>query len=231
MQKFIYPVIVAVSVITTFTTPYFIRAAHPFYNWFYKRLSVRVKERLDNYQIKENQKKEVNDWKTIINISLARTIVFSVVSFAAVFVSFQYLYPFVLDKFSDNIPMFVCKLINASVTLIFISPFLYGLMINTSSTKNSYARLWDESKLNRTVILAWMLIRVFIALFFVILVLTKTFNFTGFIAFIIAFGIVMFILISRKAFRRHSKMEENFFQNLNAKAEDTDDQNNSEEYE
>lgn len=217
MKNFIYPVIVAVSVITTFTTPYFIRLANPFYNRLYKKLPQKTKLRLDNYQIHEKQKEEINDWKIILKISFLRIIVFSVISVAAILVSFQYLYPFVLAQLTDTVPVFVCNLIDASITLIAISPFLYGLMINTSSTKNSYNRLWSKSRWNRTVILSWTIIRVFIAIFFVIVILSKSFKFTGFMAFFIALGIVIFILIFRKTLHHPSSIEDNFFTNLNAK--------------
>lgn len=106
---------------------------------------------------------------------------------------------------------------NVSITLIALSPFLYGLMTNTSGTKNSYTRLWQKSRLNRTVILAWNFLRLAIALFFILIVISKSFKFPGFIAFFIAFCIVITILISKKFFNRPSSIEKNFLTNLNAK--------------
>lgn len=48
ISNFLYPVIVAVSVITTFLTPYMIRAANPAYNILEKLLSERVLQWADN---------------------------------------------------------------------------------------------------------------------------------------------------------------------------------------
>ncbi|MEK6555386.1 MAG: cation:proton antiporter, partial [Bdellovibrionota bacterium] len=49
-SDFLYPIAVAVSAVTTFTTPYLIKYADPFYFWIEKRLSPTIKERLARYE-------------------------------------------------------------------------------------------------------------------------------------------------------------------------------------
>ncbi|MEG1556109.1 MAG: cation:proton antiporter [Bacteroidales bacterium] len=223
LSNFIYPVIVAVSVITTFTTPYFIKAANPFYSWIHKILPEKVINMLDNYKIGGNNIKQESDWKTIIKISLLRTSIFSVLCFSITFLAFQYFYPFMFDKLQGRIPISVVNIINALLTLILMSPFLYGLMSNKQSTQTIYSRLWRESKLSRTGIVAWSLFRIFIAAFFVIIILSKSFKFTPLVGILIALAVVIFLLFSRNTLYRFSRIEANFMANLNAKEDQTEE--------
>ncbi len=49
MNPTLYPIVVAVSVVTTFTTPYMIKLADPFFNKIEKHIPERIKNRLDEY--------------------------------------------------------------------------------------------------------------------------------------------------------------------------------------
>ena len=65
LDPFISPIIVAVSVITTFTTPYFIRLANPFAEWLYKILPTKVQETLDRYASGKKTMNHDSDWKKL----------------------------------------------------------------------------------------------------------------------------------------------------------------------
>lgn len=216
LNKFIYPVIVAVSVVTTFTTPYCIRLANPVYKLLNKRMSPQMHARLDNYKLVNANAIGSDEWKTIIRTTLVRTIVFSVVSVAIIFLSFHYFYPFMFDKLAEPLSIPVCNIINAFVTLTLLAPFLYGIMTNKHSIQELYSRLWRRNRLNRIAIVAWTLLRIFIACVFVVLVLSKSFKFTKFAIVILAVFIAFFILFSKHMLKRYSFFEDNFFSNLSA---------------
>ncbi|MBQ9436406.1 MAG: cation:proton antiporter [Bacteroidales bacterium] len=220
LNPFIYPVIVAVSVITTFTTPYCIRFAVPFYNWLDRRLSPTTKAKLDRYKLVSSSSIVSDEWKIIITKTMTRTLVFLVMCIATILVSFRYFYPFVYDKLSETIPISVCNVLNAVVTLLVLSPFLYGLMTNKHATQELYSQLWRKNRFNRIIIVAWTLLRIFIACVFVTLVLSKSFKFTRFVIIIIAIFIAFFILFSQKSLKRYIAFEDNFLANLSANEED-----------
>lgn len=215
LNKFIYPVIVAVSVVTTFTTPYCIRLANPFYKWLNKRMSPQMHARLDNYKLVNNALGD-NEWKTVIKTTLVRTIVFSVVCVSIIFLSFHYFYPFMFDKLAEPLSIPVCNIINAVVTLSILSPFLFGIMTNKHSIQELYSRLWRKNRFNRIAIVVWTLLRIFIACVFVVLVLSKSFKFTKFAIVILAVFIAFFILFSKNMLKRYTMIEDNFFSNLSA---------------
>ena len=51
----IYPIIVAASVLTTFLTPYIMKATVPCYNFFYSHASARLKEKIDRREVEVAQ--------------------------------------------------------------------------------------------------------------------------------------------------------------------------------
>lgn len=216
LDPFIYPVIVAVSVITTFTTPYCIRFAAPFYEWLNNRLSPATKAKLDDYKLLNAPSLGNTEWKPIIQKTMVRTVVFSVLCVAIVLVSFQYLYPFVFDKLSNTFSVAFCNVLNALVTLVALSPFLYGLMTNKHATQELYSQLWHKGRFNRIIIVTWTLLRIFLACVFVMLVLSKSFKFTRFVIVIMALFIAFFILFSQKSLNRYIAFEDNFLANLSA---------------
>lgn len=219
LSNYIYPVIVAVSVITTFTTPYCIRFADPFTRWVEKKLPADVKTSLDNYSIVGKGNKTRGAWGIIIQKSMFRTVVFGILCFAITFIAFQYFYPFMVNLLSKYISVKLINIINAIILLIFISPFLYGLMSNNHSTQTLYSKLWREGSLNRVGIVAWTILRIILACFFVMVILSKSFRFTKLVVFLLALVIVIFFLFSRRTLHRFTIIEDNFMTNLNAKEE------------
>ncbi|MBR4535844.1 MAG: cation:proton antiporter [Bacteroidales bacterium] len=217
LSNYIYPVIVAVSVITTFTTPYCIRLADPFTRWVSRILPPQTKKALDEYSLVGKTNRAPGAWGIILKKSLLRSVIFGILCFSITFIAFQYFYPFMINLLSDHMPVSLINTINALILLTFISPFLYGLMSNNHSTQSLYAQLWKEGQLNRVGIVAWTVLRIIIAGFFVMVILSKSFRFTKFVIFLLAIAIVMLFLFSRRTLRRFTKIEDNFMTNLNAK--------------
>lgn len=224
LSSYIYPVIVAVSVITTFTTPYCIRFADPFGNWLNKKLPSSVKERMDNYSlIKSDPNNTSSGLGLIIKASLFRTIVFTIVSLAIVVISFEYFFPFMF-KILPDIPVKATNIISGVATLLFISPFLYGIMSNKGKTQALYSLLWREKPSNRIAIMAWSILRMIVVFFFVMVILAKSLKFTTLILVLLAIVIVIFFLFSRKTLHRLNRLEDNFMTNLNAKEQNENEQ-------
>ena len=79
---------------------------------------------------------------------------------------------------------------------------------------------WKESKAGRYLLLSWIILRTMLVVFFVIILLSKYFTFSIWLIIGIALLIVFIIFISRKAFKRYSKIETYFLSNLNLKEDD-----------
>ena len=220
MNPTIYPIIVAVSVITIFLTPYCIRGAVPVYNWCYKRLPQKVIGILDSYQLGGKQERFSPENKKMIRGVLVRTVIIAVLCFASIVFCVKWLNPFMaawLPKISSIFSEKLIMVINTLVTLSIASPFLVGLMTNRSKDVNRFTELWKENARNRVFLVAWVLGRLFLAVFFIVFILSKYLKLTAWLLIPIALGIAMFIFLTRRALRRFSKLEEHFLSNLNAK--------------
>ncbi|EXY30621.1 sodium/hydrogen exchanger family protein, partial [Bacteroides fragilis str. 3397 T10] len=100
LDPFISPIIVAVSVITTFTTPYFIRLANPFAEWLYKILPTKIQETLDRYASGKKTMNHDSDWKKLLKNMIGRVIIYSVLLTAIWLLSIQIIYPAISEMFA-----------------------------------------------------------------------------------------------------------------------------------
>ena len=215
LSPFIYPIIVAVSVITTFTTPYFIRFSTPFAGWLERHLPQKVKKSLDKYTAGSNTVNADSDWKKLLKVAFTRILIFFVMIVAIIISSFQWLYPFIQNHVEGLFGKTLC----AGVTLIAVSPFLVGLVVATRKEMQLSMNLWKGGRFNRGRLSALILFRTFSAVFFITLILFKTFAFTIWVGVVIAFAILIFLLLSRGSFKRMNKIEKHFLRNINAKEE------------
>lgn len=220
MPKHIYPVVIAASVITTFTTPYWIKAATPFYNFLDRVIPADIKVHMDEYSLL-GKKTGNKNWGSIITYSLPRVIIFSVLSFATLVFLFDYALPF-LNKFEivQKLPHPLYNIIGAVLALLIITPFLFGVTHNNQKTRQLYSDMARKSKGNVIVITVWTLFRMVIAALFVSSILIKFFKYTKWLLVLITIAIVLFLMFSRYALRRFSFLENNFMENLNAKESD-----------
>ncbi len=67
-DKNLYPIVVAVSVITTFLTPYIMKLAYPTLAFLDKHMSEETKEILEEYRKSRNENKKDKNWKRILKI-------------------------------------------------------------------------------------------------------------------------------------------------------------------
>lgn len=123
----VLPVIVCVSVITIFTTQFFIKAAEPAYNFIYSHLPQSIKDRLENYSGSADNgdgDEAHRIWSGIIKRYAARMVVFSVVTVAAIMIVTYYLLP----VFTTSMGTLWGEVVCAVITLVSISPFLYAII-------------------------------------------------------------------------------------------------------
>lgn len=212
-SSFLYPIVVAVSVITTFLTPYMIRLADPVTLFVEKHLPVSWDVALKKYAQGGSQTlNHENDWKKLIFAMLRITIIYSILSIAIIFISYKWITPFL----RDSIDVFWGALLSASITVILISPFLRAIMIKKNHS-NEFVTLWNVSKSNRAPLVATIVIRVLIVVSFIIFVIASTFKAS--IALIIGIAVIItVVMIGSRGLKRHSiLLERKFLQNLRSR--------------
>ena len=219
MREFIYPVIIAISVITTFTTPYFIRLAIPFYEWLDPKLPVKFKVFLDNYTSGGDLVKDESDWKRLLNYYLINILVYSVLLVAVILGFTHFIYPFITKELTGLFSDLLVNFVNSLLTIVVMIPFLMGLISINRKKKEIAAKLMSNSRANRRRVMALALLRMCLATFFVTLVLIINFKTTSWLIILISLTIMGFLFAAHKNFKAHWIMEDRFMYNLNQKEE------------
>lgn len=217
MPSHIYPVIIAASVITTFTTPYWIKAATPCYKWLNGKLSPDTKARMDEYCLLGRKSGDKN-WGSIITYSLPRVLIFTVLSLALLVVLFDHLFPFIRQfEVVKTLPRWVFNSFCAITSILVLLPFLYGIVYNNVKTRQLYAEMSQRNRSNIIVITVWTLLRFIIAAMFVFTILVKFFKYTKWVIVLITIAIIIFMMFSSRTLKRFTLLESSFMKNLNAK--------------
>ena len=213
-SDFLYPVVVAVSVITIFLTPYMIRLADPVYAWLDRKLPERVKSLLNRYNTGSAMVgSDSSDWKKYLVDITKTTVVNLILVIAILSLSYRFLVPLILD-----IPGVWGRFLAAAAVILLISPFLRTMMIHGLRSL-PFMRLWHENRVNRAPLVASVIIRILIGLGFVVAVLGHFFHFSVFLVSVLALSLIALILTNRFLHRQSKRIEETFNANMRAREE------------
>jgi CPA2 family monovalent cation:H+ antiporter-2 len=221
MPSYIYPVIIASSVITTFTTPYWIKLATPVYAKLESKMSPKTKRRLDEYALLGSTSSGKKSWRSIFKSNFTSVLIFSVLSFAILYLLFDFLFPFIkkLPYVTDVLPPGLFNTLCAIISFLIISPFLVGIVRNSPKTLELYRNLVRENRANIIVIIVWTLVRFMIVFYFVFSILVKFFKYTKWVIVMIAVAVILLFVLSRHNLNRFSNLERKFKTNLNGEEE------------
>jgi len=208
-SNFLYPIVVAVSVITTFFTPYMIRMAEPASNYVERCLPERWEKFLVRYASGSQTINHENLWKKLILALTKITIVYSIVSIAVVALSFRFLVPLL----EDTIPGVWGRLLAAIVIILCVSPFLRAIMIKKNHSLE-FITLWNDNRGNRAPLVATIIIRILVGVSFVMFVIAGLFKVSVGLLFGVAVLLVTMMILSRQLKKQSIMIERKFFQNL-----------------
>lgn len=219
LRDFIYPVIIAVSVITTFTTPYMIKLAGPSYAFLQKNLPASWLSRLDSPRETGNRSAaEQSVWKELLTAYFVRILLYGVILTALFIGSRLYLLP-LTGKILPALHEGPRNLLALAVTLLLMAPFLYGMSVNAGSINKYAPKLLRAKRGNAWPIAGLVLVRAFLAIAFVLGIVSTYFNLAGWSVVLIILGGVLFILLARLSIHKFSAVEERFMANYNDKEE------------
>ena len=210
LNNALYPIIVAVSVITIFTTPYFIRMADPAYKFVEKHLPRNLRFLIDRYQDTKSDTGESKAvWKALMVRYLWRIILFPVILIAIIALSKSYLYPF-MEHLSGSWGHFLAMII----TLAAMSPFLAGLTLS-ASRPSERTKILSGSVVAEVPLMAMKIIRYLIALYFVLYLISVSYAMSA--VLLVAIGIIVLLAVAfiGRTTGNFNKMEQRFMRNLN----------------
>ena len=210
---FLYPVVVAVSVITTFLTPYMIKLSVPCYGYVERHLPENLINTLNNISM-NNAPAQESKWKRLITQMAFNTLVYSILSTACIVLMFTFFLPFI-RKVMPGMHWWangICGLL----TVFVISPFLRAMIMKKNHSKE-FVALWHKNRMNRFPLIFTILVRAVIAIAFLFYICNYLSRFTNALMISLATAMVMLMVVSRRLKKRSIRMEKMFVQNLRSR--------------
>lgn len=216
ISNYLYPVVVAVSVITTFLTPYMIRLATPTYQVMEKHLPKRLINILNHFAMSHPSTTQQSKWKSLLRQMLINTVAYSILTAAVIALMFTFVLPFTRSLFPGWKLHWYANAITGILTLVLIAPFLRAIVMKKNHS-NEWKRLWVESSINRIPLLFTIVVRFVIALAFIFYICNYLTRFTNALMIIIGIAVVSLMIASRWTKKRSIKMERLFIHNLRSR--------------
>ena len=216
ISNYLYPVVVAVSVITTFLTPYMIRLATPTYQVMEKHLPKRLINILNHFAMSHPSTTQQSKWKSLLRQMLINTLAYSILTAAVIALMFTFVLPFTRSLFPGWKLHWYANAITGILTLVLIAPFLRAIIMKKNHS-NEWKRLWVESSINRIPLLFTIVVRFVIALAFIFYICNYLTRFTDALMIIIGIAVVSLMIASRWTKKRSIKMERLFIHNLRSR--------------
>lgn len=219
ISEFLYPVVVAVSVITTFLTPYMIRAAEPCYNVLVKHLPKRWVRRLTHIQTNSaGESASTNNlWKVLMKKMIFNTLIYGILSAAVIAIMFSAALPICRNlsiKWTGS--HWLGNAVCGFLTILFIAPFLRSIVMKQNHSE-AFKALWTDRRINRLPLTATILARVLIALSFIFYICNYLTRFKNALMIAVAVGLLILMLLSRWLKKRSITLERLFIQNLQSR--------------
>ena len=217
ISDFLYPVVVAVSVITTFLTPYMMKAAIPCYEIMERRLPRKWIRRLDHMgAIHHTTQTEDNHWRALLKAMAWNVVIYSILSVAVVAIMLSLFLPFMRRLLPGWELHWWANGITGVLTVAMISPFLRSMIMKKNHSEE-FKALWTESRLNRLPLIFTVLVRVAIGAGFIFYICNYLSRFQNALIITIALVVVLLMALSRRLKHRSIRLERLFVQNLRSR--------------
>ena len=204
-SDFLYPIVVAVSAITTFTTPFMVKFSTPFSLYLEKKLPRRWVKKIERYSANTEAIKSVSTWQIVLRAYLTQVIIHSIIIVAIILLSSKYILPLVEDSRFGNA-------IAALITVVILSPFLWALSLRRVAVEQVQELMQVRKYQGPIIVLVFF--RIALSLFYMGFVLNEFFSpAIAIIALVI--GIIAYILFPKRLHAFYNKIESHFLRNFN----------------
>ena len=222
IDEFLYPIIVSVSIITTFLTPYAIKAAVPTYNWVSGHMSEQWLNHFENrdtgIKVKSGEKVSM---ASFIGRQFKHIIIYIAIVVALLFISF-WMGSFIIGY----VPNVWGNAISVAITMVLVSPFLWAIGFRHTLVNTTH-KLMEHSRFNKTLILSVFILRFIIVWAVATSVLRHFFNeafwlrlgvgvhLGRWINVAMALGYTLLLRVVSPAMNFYKRIEDSFLDNLN----------------
>lgn len=211
-DNFLYPIVVAVSVITTFFTPYMIRMAEPAYKIAERVIPASWMSFLERYSSGSNTIRQKSAWDKLLKALVRIVGTYTAVTLVLIFIWLQFVAPFIINQ----LPGLQGQIISLVLILLLISPMLRAIMMKKNHSVE-YQQLWHDSKYNRGPLVSLIVLRIILCIGLVMLPIARLLNTAVGIGLAIAATVIALVIFSKRLKKQSILMERHFFTNLTAR--------------
>lgn len=209
----LYPIIVAVSVITTFTTPYFIKLSNPIADWLEKKVPPKWGRLIKGYAASSYKTvNKQNDWNKLLKSILSLVAIYFSISLAIMLIFQKFINPLIMGY----IPNIWGRLLAAIITLISMAPFMRAIIMKKNRSKE-FRNLWNDNKFNQGALISLIILRIALCMLLSLMVLIPLFPKMTVLLAILAFIFLTIITFSQGFKKQSRRIEAHFMENLNRK--------------
>jgi CPA2 family monovalent cation:H+ antiporter-2 len=216
-SEFLYPIVVAVSVFTTFTTPYMVRLAEPAYNVVARILPERWRTKLESNNTEEVEETETDSmrllWRSEFKNFILIMLINSVLCLAVIAIMYYYGAPIIYGL----LPNPWSGIVTAFVTLSICGPFLWALMRRGGNSDNVNKLWYEGGRIERIKLTAWGILRLAVGAAFIAYIIGNTLPTSGLLGIFAVLAVALYIFLSPRLEKRSDKLSKTFIDNLNVR--------------
>ena len=213
-SDFLYPIVVAVSVFTTFTTPYMIRLAEPAYAVVARVLPAKWIAKLERNASDEAEEPETNEMRQLWRAEFKKFILIMIINSVLCLAIIAIIYYFGAPLIYGLLPDPWSGIVTAFVTLFICGPFLWSLMRQGGNSAN-VNKLWNEGgPTERIKLTAWGILRLAVGAAFISYIIGNTLPKIGMYGIFAVIAVVLYIFNSSNFKKRSDRMTKTFTENL-----------------
>ena len=214
-SDFLYPIVVAVSVFTTFTTPYMIRLAEPTYNLVSRVLPAKWIAKLER-NANENEEKAPDELKQTYKACLKRYFVTIIISSVIILAIMTLMYYYGEPLIASVVPIEWVRPVTGLVALVLCAPFLW-MLLRSGGDSPEIDKLWESGPSYRIRITAYALLRIFITVVFLSSFVDYAMPWSNWFGMFALVAIFMLIYFSSALKKQSNRITRNFTENLSAR--------------
>ncbi|MCF0160682.1 MAG: cation:proton antiporter [Bacteroidaceae bacterium] len=207
----LYPIVVAVSVITTFLTPYMIRLSAPAFETVQRHLPTRWKKMLERYATGSETTTASHQgyWHQLLSSLFRNVTIYYILSVAVIMLMIYGVVPLL----AKVLPGWAVPYVGCGLTLLSVAVFLRAIVMKKNHSIE-FKALWEESYYNRLPLVALILVRGMLVLGTVIFVISYYFSMSIGLLLTIGIAVLVAMIASRNIKQQSINLERTFLQNL-----------------
>ncbi|MBO4587291.1 MAG: cation:proton antiporter [Bacteroidales bacterium] len=218
----LYPIIVSVSIITTFVTPYMIKAGLPAYEFLWPRLPLRWREGLERYASQSKSSEPGLSVRQFMKKQFSSIVIYGVISVALLLLSMLLLKPLLNKIFvtSEGMPSIWGNLVGLAVTISVMAPFLWALALKNLN-RQKVKDLLEEYRYSQAVVVPVILLRYFLVILLLGIAIGRYISLAFGIILVLAIFMFIVVRFSGKVNGFYKHIETRFLTNFNSRQAQT----------